>query len=115
MSPFLGVYYDENNNLIDMASGKIVTPDQIKSSMSPLNGDFLDSDGELHNISELGGGGGGITVDAEPTQNSVNPVSGGGVWSFVYSNEELTQTDYDTLVANGEMIPGKVYFIMEEG
>ena len=52
-TPFLGVYYNKNGELIDLISGEVITPDQIKPDMSPFYGVFLDKDGNEHDISEL--------------------------------------------------------------
>ena len=56
-SPFLGVYYNKNGELIDMFSGEVVTPDQIKPDISPFYGVFLDKDGNEHDLSEVLSGG----------------------------------------------------------
>lgn len=53
MSPFLGVYINKSGELIDLISGDVITPDQIKLDMSPFYGVFLDKDGNEHDLSEF--------------------------------------------------------------
>jgi hypothetical protein len=56
-APFLGVYINKSGELIDLFSGEVVTPDQIKPDMSPFYGVFLDKDGNEHDLSEFLAGG----------------------------------------------------------
>ena len=52
-APFLGVFINKNGELIDLISGDVITPDQIKPNMTPVYGVFLDKDGNEHDLSEL--------------------------------------------------------------
>ena len=52
-SPFLGVFINKNGDLVDMFSGEVVQPDQIKPDLLPFNGVFVDKDGDEHDLSEM--------------------------------------------------------------
>jgi len=60
-SPFLGVYRNKDDKLVDLASGQIITKSQIKPNMAPFNGVFLDKDGQEHDLCDyLSGAEGGV-------------------------------------------------------
>jgi len=71
-TPFLGVYRNMAGELIDMFTGQVVTPEQIIPIMSPFSGVFLDTHGNLHDLSELGSGGGGATSAAAISFNNTD-------------------------------------------
>lgn len=64
-SPFSGVYRNSDGLLIDLLTGAQVFDDK-ELYMVPFNGFFYASDGTIHNIDELSGGGGG--GDLTPAQ-----------------------------------------------
>jgi hypothetical protein len=59
--PFLGVFRAQDGELMDLYSGQVITPAQVKPNMPPFNGVFLDKDGIRRDLTDLitGGGGGG--------------------------------------------------------
>ncbi len=64
-SPFSGVYRNSDGLLIDLLTGAQVFDDK-ELYMVPFNGFFYASDGTIHNIDEISGGGGG--GDLTPAQ-----------------------------------------------
>ena len=97
MQPFLGIYRNENGEYVDIASGQIVTLDQIKPPMKPFNGMFMDKDGNLHNISEYIGGssGGGIAKELDPIYTADKPyiaLKSEIAWIRIDSPTNLTST-----------------------
>lgn len=58
-SPFLGVYYNKNGQMVDMNSGEIITKDQLSPNvrnMSPFLGIYYDKDGNMRPVDSNGGG-----------------------------------------------------------
>jgi hypothetical protein len=65
--PVVGVYQNKDGEFVDIYSGEIVSPEDVKMNMMPMNGIYLDKDGIEREISfGSGGGGGGITVEKDP-------------------------------------------------
>lgn len=90
MMPFLGVYENADGQLVDLASNTIIKRNQIKPKMSPFNGSFLDKDGNLHNISELGGDGSGSQGTVGTNPNILHN------WDFRNPVNQRGQTTYNT-------------------
>ncbi len=44
-TPFSGVYKTKDGKYIDLLSGNVISPGQIKSNMTPFYGRFIDKDG----------------------------------------------------------------------
>lgn len=59
MSPSSGKYYNSAGELTYLMDTGTTAADSPSANMLPFTGDFYASDGTVHNIDELGGGGGG--------------------------------------------------------
>jgi len=52
-TPFLGVLRNENGELFDIWNRQYIAPEQIIPNMYPMNGCFLDKDGNKHCLIDL--------------------------------------------------------------
>lgn len=81
MTPFLGVYFDKDGHTRSLLTGDIV--DTTATKMHPFLGRFLDENGEVHDISELSTGGGGV-----------DPGLAGGLKGQVLAKNSDTNRDF---------------------
>ena len=58
---FAGQYLNKNGEIVELFTGEVITSKDIKHSLPPFNGVFLDKDGERRCLSELENRGGGQT------------------------------------------------------
>ena len=79
--PFLGVYETPEGNFIDLASGQSITRADIKPTLTPFYGVFLDKDGVEHRLDTMSPGGGAsdhamLTGREKTDQHPMSAVSG---------------------------------------
>ena len=78
-TPFLGVFKNSEGQLIDMATGEVVNPKDLKGTRVPFTGVFLDKDGNEHELQDfLGSGSRGGSGIAPPDCYAIFVAAGEG-------------------------------------